>query len=57
MTLSIGNKVRKMEADGVTPTPNEVHVLFEVIGVGSIQERNEAGEYTSSQIVKMKVVE
>ena len=57
MTLSLGNKLRKVQDDGVTPVPNEVHVLYEVSGIGSLQEKNETGEYVSTPIARLKVIE
>ena len=61
MTLSIGNKVRKMQDDGITPVPNEGHVLFEVIGVSSMQtrEKDEGGAmiYVSTQIAMLRPIE
>lgn len=56
MTLSIGNKVLKVQDDGVTPVPNEVHVLFEVVGVATMSEKNEVGEWITTQLTKMKVI-
>lgn len=57
MTLSIGDKVRKYTRDGAGPVENEVHVLFEVIGIGHMQERDADGVFVSTQVAKLKVIE
>lgn len=54
MTLSIGNQLRKVEADGVTPVPSEGHSLFEVIGYGTIYEPNADGSGKTVTIAKLK---
>ena len=57
MTLSIGDLVRKYKRSGDGPTEGESHVLFEVVGVGQMQERDADGKYMSFEIVKMRVRE
>ncbi len=54
MTLSMGNKLRKVQEDGETPVPNEGHSLFEVTGYGSITERDEEGKLVQTQVAKLK---
>ena len=57
MTLSVGNFVRK-----VNPTnpdefvDNESHIIFEVVGTGSIQQKNVDGQYESINVVTVKPV-
>lgn len=57
MTLSIGNVVRKVDPeDNDKFVENEVHIIFKVVGVSTIQHRDAEGNYSSVNIAELEVV-
>ena len=57
MTLSIGNIVRKVKPeDNDSFVENEMHIIFEVTAVSTMQHKDTEGNYSSVNIVEVKTV-